>query len=437
MQEKFFGGRKGSSPPRVLILGLGVQGGGVGAARFFARLGMNVTVTDLKQKKDLSVSLKRLRGLPIRYVLGKHRMVDIRKSDLIVKNPGVLARSPFIREAKKRKIPITNDAGLFLALAPPETIIGVTGTKGKTTMTMLLGHILGRRAAVVGTPGVSFFEYFFLKEEPEWVIGEFSSFDLEYVRSSPHIAVMTSLFADHLNRYASFDEYARFKMNIARFQNSSDFFIAYRSPRLRAHLTGLKSKVMFTREQNLSRRITQVSWRLPLELVAITYRVSKILEIPEKIFWAKVKNFKVPEGRLEIVARKKGRVYINDTTATNPGSAIHSLRAIRRAFGEKIRLLVITGGEDKLFPKDEIRQYAKDLQARADSVYMLPGSMTNTLAHYVRGGVLCGSLEEAVSKASGTKGIIALVPGAASFNMFMNEFHRARVFIKAVRRLKI
>ena len=68
---------------------------------------------------------------------------------------------------------------------------------------------------------------------------------------------------------------------------------------------------------------------------------------------------------------------------------------------------------------------------------MLPGSMTNTLAHYVRGGVLCGSLEEAVSKASGTKGIIALVPGAASFNMFMNEFHRARVFIKAVRRLKI
>ena len=421
----------------MLILGLGVQGGGVGAARFFARLGMDVTVTDLKQKKDLFVSLKRLRGLPIRYVLGKHRMVDIQKSDLIVKNPGVPAHSPFIREAEKRKISVTNDAGLFLSLAPRETMIGITGTKGKTTMTMLLGHMLGRRAAVVGTPGVSFFEYFFLKKEPEWIIGEFSSFDLEYVRSSPHIAIMTSLFADHLNRYASFEEYARFKMNIARFQNPSDFFVAYQSLRLLAHLPSLKSKAMFARERDLARHIPQVSWRLPLESVAIAYRISKIIEIPEKIFWAKIKSFRVPEGRLEIIARKKGRVYINDTTATNPGSAIHSLRAIRRAFGKKIRLSVITGGEDKLFPKDEIRQYARGLQAYADGVYMLPGSVTDMLAYYFRDGVLCNSLEEAVAKASGAKGIIALVPGAASFNMFTNEFHRARVFIKSVRTLKI
>jgi len=437
LREKFFGGRKGGIPPRVLILGLGMQGGGVGAARFFVRLGMDVTVTDLKQKKDLSVSLKRLRGLPIRYVLGKHRVSDIHKSDLIVKNPGVPAHSPFVREAKKRKIPITNDAGLFLSLAPRETTIGITGTKGKTTMTMLLGHILGRRAVVAGTPGVSFFEYFFLKKEPEWVIGEFSSFDLEYARSSPHIAVMTSLFADHLNRYASFAEYARFKMNIARFQSPSDFFVAYQSPHLRTHLPNLKSKVIFARERDLSRHIPRISWRLPFESVAIAYCISKILKIPEKIFWAKIKSFRVPEGRLEIIARKKGRIYINDTTATNPGSAIHSLRAIRRAFGEKIRLSVITGGEDKLFPKDEIRQYARYLYTYTDGVYMLPGSMTDTLAHYFRDGVLCGSLEEAVVKASGAKGIIALVPGAASFNMFTNEFHRARVFIKAVRKLKI
>ena len=145
----------------------------------------------------------------------------------------------------------------------------------------------------------------------------------------------------------------------------------------------------------------------------------------------------MPEGRLEIIARRKGRVYINDTTATNPGSAIHSLHTIRRAFGKKIRFLVITGGEDKLFPRDEIRQYARDLHTYTNGVYMLPGSMTDILTHYFRGGVLCNSLEEAVVKASGAKGIIALVPGAASFNMFTNEFHRARVFIKAVRKLKI
>ena len=158
LQEKFFA--KDSARHSVLILGLGINGGGVGAARFFAHLGMSVTVTDLKTKKELSQSLRTLAGLPIKYVLGKHRMEDIKQADLIIKNPGVPDSSPYIQKAKKLGKPITNDGALFLALAPRDHVIATTGTKGKTTTSLLIKHLLGTQAISVGIPGISFFDYF-------------------------------------------------------------------------------------------------------------------------------------------------------------------------------------------------------------------------------------------------------------------------------------
>lgn len=437
LQEKFFAGRSAAYSPKILILGLGVQGGGVGAARFFALLGTRVTVTDLKTKKDLGESLRQLEGLPITYVLGKHRVEDIQKSDLIVKNPGIPAESPFIREAQRLKIPITNDAEIFLALAPRDRIIGITGTKGKTTLTKLIGHLLGKKGLVVGIPGVSFFEYFYAKKEPQWIAAEFSSFDLEYTHESPHIAVITSLFADHLNRYTSFAKYARYKMNIARFQTPSDFFIAHGSKRIRLHMPRLKSTVTYVTEKVLLKRGQTFSWRLPVESVAIARRIAPLLGIKEKLFWSRIRTFMVPPGRLEIIARRAGRVFINDTTATNPGSASHSIRQIRNTFGHRIHLSVITGGEDKIFPLDELRTYAHNLTRYANSVFMLPGSMTEKLSQHFTRGVLCDSLEIATIMASARRGIVALIPGAASFNMFVNEFHRAEVFAKTVRSLQL
>src|SRR3989344_4804797 len=120
LQAKFSGGHK------ALVFGLGTTGGGVGVARFLAHLGFSVTVTDLKNERELKVSLAKLRKVRISRVLGRHRKIDIDRADFVVKNPGVPDTSSFIRYAKKKNKIITSDADIFMALVSQDRLIGVT-----------------------------------------------------------------------------------------------------------------------------------------------------------------------------------------------------------------------------------------------------------------------------------------------------------------------
>src|SRR3989344_2124988 len=129
---------------KITMLGLGLLGRGVNVAKFLAELGAELTITDLKSKEALATSLKQLKKFKnIRYVLGKHELKDFKNCDMVIKSAGVPLDSPFIAEAKKNKIPVEMDASLF-ARFTPATIVGVTGTRGKSTVTHLLEHILTR-----------------------------------------------------------------------------------------------------------------------------------------------------------------------------------------------------------------------------------------------------------------------------------------------------
>src|SRR3989338_927385 len=138
--QKFFKGKK------ITQMGLGLLGRGVGDAAFLAKCGANVLVTDLKSKKELAPSLKKLKKYKnIKYVLDRHRLADFRNCDFVLKAAGVPLDSPYIAEAKKHGIPIEMDASLFFKLMPKGvTFIGVTGTRGKTTTVHLIYEILKR-----------------------------------------------------------------------------------------------------------------------------------------------------------------------------------------------------------------------------------------------------------------------------------------------------
>ncbi|MBI4133481.1 UDP-N-acetylmuramoyl-L-alanine--D-glutamate ligase, partial [Candidatus Uhrbacteria bacterium] len=129
---------------KVLILGLGryEQGSGVSAARFFIRHGAEVRVTDKKTAKELGETARALRGRVTMHV-GGHRMSDVRWADIVMRNPGVPHDSPYLAAARRRRIPIMTDASLFLELCPCP-VIGVTGTRGKSTTTALLGELVRR-----------------------------------------------------------------------------------------------------------------------------------------------------------------------------------------------------------------------------------------------------------------------------------------------------
>jgi UDP-N-acetylmuramoylalanine--D-glutamate ligase len=416
-------------------LGFGTQGGGVGAARFFCQLGYDVIVTDVKPKKDFVSSIAALRGCKnIQYIFGKHRVSDIQHADLIVKNPGVPETSPYIIKARSLGKTITNDGALFLEVVSRERLIGVTGTKGKTTTTLLIKHLLGKDAVAVGVPGVSFFDYFYERQEPRFVVAEFSSFDLEYAHASPAVAVVTSLFPDHLNRYKSFTEYARVKMNIMRYQKSSDSAFVWSSSSTKKYKPRVKSKISWVAGKSTYRA---ASWRVAPEALTIAARVAGFIGIPSATIKKRMASFDAPAGRLEIIAKKKGYIFINDTTATNPGSATHSLYMLRHAFKKNKHISIITGGEDKKFPAHDIRQYAHAIIKLKINSIIIPGSFSEKLKKSLTKYESAYSMSEAVRRSSVRKGIVTLVPGAASFNMFKNEFDRALQFKKEIQRQRL
>jgi len=194
-------------------MGLGLHDGGVGTIRFLAGLGARITVTDLRSKKTLAPALNKLkRYKKVRYILGKHRKKDFRNTDLIIKNPAISPNSSYLAVAKKDHVPITSDVGIFFALCKGK-IIGITGTRGKSTAAYLIHAFLKSKFEHVylgGNIRKSVLEILPNIKKQDWVVLELSSFqlhDLQQDKKSPHIAVLTAIFRDHLNWHKNFNDY--------------------------------------------------------------------------------------------------------------------------------------------------------------------------------------------------------------------------------------
>jgi len=210
---------------KVVIMGLGLHGGGVGVAKFFCKQGADVLVTDLKTRKQLKESVDKLKGLSIEFVLGKHRQEDFINTDLVIKNPGVPRDSFYLKIARKHKIPIKTDIGIFFDLCKVP-IIGITGTKGKSTVATLVYLFLKTKypnVILAGNIGISPLEIFSKINKKSKVVLELSSFELEDLKKSPQVAVITNLFPDHLNRYKNFKSYIKAKESIFKYQKKMIF----------------------------------------------------------------------------------------------------------------------------------------------------------------------------------------------------------------------
>ncbi len=215
---------------RILVMGIGTRQGGLGVTRFLVSAGADVTVTDLRGPDELESTLREMRDLPITYRLGEHREEDFVSAEIVVRNPGVPAESPWLALARQHAAAIEMEMSLFLrsCRAP---VIGITGTKGKTTTSTLCAAILSQwrqDTVLAGNMGRSALAELDRIEPDTPVVLELSSFQLESLgehRISPHIAVFTNFSADHLNRYPSMDAYLDAKLNIARFQKSGDWFV--------------------------------------------------------------------------------------------------------------------------------------------------------------------------------------------------------------------
>jgi UDP-N-acetylmuramoylalanine--D-glutamate ligase len=454
-------------------MGLGVHGGGLGVARFLVGQGADVTVTDLRTPAQLQPSLEALAGLPIRFVLGRHDEADFRNADLVVRNPGVPRESPYLQAARASGAAIEMEMTLFFRLCPGP-ILGITGTKGKTTTTLLAGAMLREQyhdTVVAGNLRVSALEALPRITAGTPVVLELSSWQLEGLgeaKLSPQYACVTNLSPDHLDRYGSMEAYAEAKQHILRWQNSDGIVVlnrddlevagwamltpgrvAWFGANAETLADGAAFAIGFDERGLVERSATStpicdradipLAGRHNLANVAAAAALARAFGVEIEPIRAAIRNFASAEHRLEFVRELDGVRYINDTAATAPEAAIAALYSFERP------IVLLAGGADKNLPFGDL---ARAIAARAKAVVLLEGSATLKLRQALRSASEnaqtlvvegpFGDFAQAIAAArdlADPGDVVLLAPGCASFGMFRNEFHRGDEFKRIVHQL--
>ncbi len=427
---------------KILILGLGLNQGGVGAAKFFAKQGALVLVTDLKSKEELQPSLEQLKEFKnIEYVLGKHRNEDIDWADLIIRNPKLLPDNPFLKYAKEKNKQIEMDMGIFLQYVKPEQIIGVTGTKGKSTTLSLIYEMLkasGKKVLYAGNIGKSVLDTVEYLKPNDLVVLELSSFQLEAFdehQVSPKWVVITNIYPDHLDYYRSMEDYIQAKKVIAQYQTSKDFMFLWKNDKVtttRDFLSGLKAKPIFYYKDDLPDNLSPtIKGSHNLNNIAAALAVAKTLGVNQRNALEAVKNFKGVEFRLQLIKEVDGIKIYNDSAATNPIPAIEALKSFPNC-------ILIAGGVDKGL---EYKDFAYAIKKYAKEVFFIDGTATDKIKKYLKDKKVKGTYQDLaellrdVKKTAKTGDVIVFAPGATSFNFFQNEFDRGRKFNAAVEKV--
>jgi len=435
---------------QVIIWGLGLNQGGLGAAKFFARRGARIKIVDPKSKEELKNSSDALRKFSnVEFVFGNQDELNFKNADLVIKNQAIPWDNPLVKKLLKKGISVERDITLFFRFFKGKTV-GVTGSKGKTTTTTLISQLLkqgGKNILIGGNIQVSLFDFFskkILEDKKRIAVLELSSFqleDLERIRRSPNVAVVTNILRDHLNRYGSYAKYVAAKKNIYLFQGKGDSLVLNREDKkTRDFKRYSKAKILFFSSSRLSSSGTiknpvLISKNNKSNLAA-AITVADIFKIRKSIVEKVIKNFKGVPYRMEKIAVIRGVTFINDTTATIPDSAINNLKL----FGKKV--ILISGGADKNL---KFASFAKKVAVKTKQTILLPGTATpliiESLKKYAPQTPITevGSMDKAVKtayKKAILGDVILLSPGCASFGIFKNEFDRGDQFNEAVKKLK-
>jgi len=454
---------------KVTVMGLGVHGGGLGVARYCAEQGASVTVTDLRSPELLRESIEALADLPITFVLGEHRDVDFATCDIVVQNPAVPANSPYVAIARAAGAAVEMEMTLFFRQCPAP-IIGITGTKGKTTTATLTAHLLRSwrsDTVLAGNMRISALAQLAAIQPDTLVVLELSSFVLEgldVAGLSPQLAAITNIHPDHLDRYGTMAPYIAAKAAIGRHQRVTDTLILRDSDTVLQHLaTTMPGQICWSDSTPL-RDVTQGSvwWDADSLCVATTGGIIMVAHrddvqmtgqhqlanvamavalavqsgMPTALIAPALRTFVGVEHRQEHVKTHAGHAFVNDTAATMPDAAIVALESMPKP------IIWIAGGADK---KLEFGQLALAANQHVAKVVLLQGTATDRLEHELRevglGDRIEGvfdTFEAAIRHAHAIDirpATVLLSPGCASFGMFRNEFHRGDEFRRIVAQL--
>jgi UDP-N-acetylmuramoylalanine--D-glutamate ligase len=495
---------------RVTVMGLGRFGGGIGVTRWLCNQGARVTVTDQGDAKALSDSIRQLEGFRVQYQLGGHDLNLLNETDLLVVNPAVdKDKSEFVARAISRGIPWTTEMNLFFPRCRGR-IIGITGSVGKSTTTAMIGDVLrcaneylppqNRPAVWVGgNIGKSLLEDLPNIQSKDFVVLELSSFQLEdlaHLRLSPSVAVLTSLQPNHLDRHGTFENYARAKSAIFRFQNrATDQVIvcgeeeaavrtaadtlgglqgvwlygldAVLRPSVTRHGPAMKSTTTSeakdagrascphggrdahpptptgpseTGESAVWERLTlRIPGRHNRLNAAAAFAVGQALALPQETWTHALRDFEGLPHRLQFVADVDGVAYYNDSKGTTPEAAITALAAFDRP------AVILLGGYDKKATYEALAECVVR-RCHAAICYGATGGKiraaieTKSCPDRMPLLEVASDFDQAVGLArrlAAPGDVVLLSPACASWDMFTNYEERGERFCRIIRQWRV
>jgi UDP-N-acetylmuramoylalanine--D-glutamate ligase len=441
---------------KILVVGLARTG--VAVARFLAGHGAKVIVTDMKDEATLAPFLEKLADLDIDYELGRHDKHTFLMADLIVVSPGVPMDIKPLLLARSQRRPVISEIELAVAfLSAP--MVAITGTNGKTTTTTLTGEIFtacGFKTFVGGNIGRPLIELVTSGEKVDRVVVELSSFQLEgMVRFRPRVAVLLNITEDHLDRYATYQEYIDAKARIFENQTSADFAVLNMDDPLVASYAGkVKARVVLTSQrQELAQGIfyrngtivfrwegreecfETAPFRLKgvhnIDNIMAALAATLLMEADAAKARTAVEGFAGLPHRMEFVREVNRVAWYEDSKGTNVGSVVKSLES----FDSPITL--IAGGKDKGGDYAPLAGLVKErvshlilIGEAKERINLELGVLTDTR--------LAETLEEAVELAhqlASPGGVVLFSPACSSFDMFRNYEERGERFKSLVRAL--
>lgn len=420
---------------KILILGLGREGRS--ALNYLSKHlpGRKFAIADEKEIKELpEVSIEKT-------FFGEGYLEHLSEYEVVIKSPGITPYLPEIEKAKKDGVNFTQSTAIFFDEFKGQ-IIGVTGTKGKSTTSSLIYQMLktaGIKSELIGNIGNPPLSYLDVVDSETTVVFELSSYQLEDLEKSPQTAVFTNFYPEHLNYHKSLDEYLEAKFHITKFQTQEDYFV-YNSdfPELKNMAQHTKAvKIPFSKDSYVEEFESSLLGDFnKLNIIAATI-VGQILLISDEAISQALKEFKPLEHRLEFVTEKSGIKFYNDSLATIPQATTEAIKAL----GEDVETL-IAGGFDRgvdYAPLGEaiVHSNIKNLilfPTTGEKIWEEVKRIQNSEFRIQRFDV--NSMKEAVKLAfeHTSKGRICLLsPASTSFNMFKDYAQRGNQFKEEVK----
>ncbi len=336
------------SGKRILILGFGREGKSSLNSIMKAGGFKSVTVADTR---DVSADLPAGVGL----VSGEGYMDTMDDYDLVFKSPGIVLD----RDINEYSCEITSETEIFMQYYK-DKIVGITGTKGKSTTSSLLNHVLksaGKNVLFAGNIGIPVFEIADKVEKDTIIVLELSCHQLEFARTAPHRAVLLNIYEDHLDHYGTREKYARAKMNIYLCQNSDD--ILYTTTETLENASDSPSKVCYVDVKDAPlasfSEYPGITLRGEHNLLnaAFVYTIAAEYGVTKEQFINSLKTFETLPHRLQFVCQRNGIDYYDDSISTTVKSAISAVKSIENA------AILLVGGMERNIRYEELCEYLK------------------------------------------------------------------------------